>query len=116
MLVAAAAARQATPKGGEAGFALWVVFSGLAVFVVNPIAAGFLILLLHLLVLLLLTGGARRRQVVGFALLGLASVARRDRVLPGGLRHFARRIAALRRAARGRRIRRSADAGRRLRC
>jgi hypothetical protein len=71
VLVAAASARQATPKGGEAGFALWVVFAGLAVFVVNPIAAGFLILLLHLIVLLLLTGNARRRQVVGFALLGL---------------------------------------------
>jgi hypothetical protein len=71
LLVAAASARQATPKGGEAGFALWIVFTGLAVFVVNPIAAGFLILLLHLIVLLLLTGGARRRQVVGFALLGL---------------------------------------------
>lgn len=71
ILVAAASARQATPKGGEAGFALWVVFAGLAVFVVNPIAAGFVILLLHLVVLLLLTGGARRRQVVGFALLGL---------------------------------------------
>ncbi len=74
VLVAAAAARQATPKGGEAGFALWVVFTGLAVFVVNPIAAGFLILLLHLIVLLLLTGEARRRQVVGFALLGLLPV------------------------------------------
>jgi len=69
--VAAASARQATPKGGEAGFALWVVFTGLAVFVVNPIAAGFLILLLHLVVLLLLTGGARRRQVIGFGLLGM---------------------------------------------
>lgn len=75
VLVAAAAARQATPKGGEAGFALWVVFTGLAVFVVNPVAAGFLILLLHLIVLLLLTGGARRRQVVGFALLGLLPLA-----------------------------------------
>ena len=71
VLVAAAAARQATPKGGEAGFALWVVFTGLAVFVVNPIAAGFMILMLHLVVLLLLTGDARRRQVIGFALLGL---------------------------------------------
>ncbi|MBJ7458953.1 MAG: hypothetical protein JHD02_07195 [Thermoleophilaceae bacterium] len=74
VLVAAASARQATPKGGEAGFALWIVFTGLAVFVVNPIAAGFLILLLHLLVLLLLTGGARRRQVVGFGLLGMLPV------------------------------------------
>jgi hypothetical protein len=71
VLVAAASARQATPKGGEAGFALWIVFTGLAVFVVNPIAAGFLILLLHLIVLMLLTGEARRRQVVGLALLGL---------------------------------------------
>jgi hypothetical protein len=71
VLVAAAAARQATPKGGEAGFALWVVFTGLALFVVNPVAAGFLILLLHLIVLMLLTGESRRRQVVGLALLGL---------------------------------------------
>lgn len=72
VLVAAAAARQATPKGGEAGFALWLVFTGLAVFVVSPIAAGFLLLLLHLLVLMLLTGGAGRGKVVGLALLGLA--------------------------------------------
>lgn len=71
ILVAAAAARQATPKGGEAGFALWLVFAGLAVFVVNPIAAGFLLLLLHLLVLMLLTGEVRRRQVVALTLLGL---------------------------------------------
>ncbi|MBI2691594.1 MAG: hypothetical protein HYX29_06605 [Solirubrobacterales bacterium] len=75
VLVAAASARQATPKGGEAGFAVWVVFTGLAVFVVNPIAAGFLILLLHLVVLLLLTGGARRRQVIGFGLLGILPLA-----------------------------------------
>jgi hypothetical protein len=74
VLVAAASARQATPKGGEAGFALWVVFTGLAIFVVNPIAAGFLVLLLHLVVLLLLTGEARRRQVIGLALLGLLPV------------------------------------------
>jgi hypothetical protein len=75
VLVAAAAARQASPKGGEAGFALWVVFTGLAVFVVNPIAAGFLLLLLHLIVLMLLTGEARRRQVVGLTLLGLIPLA-----------------------------------------
>lgn len=71
VLVAAAAARQATPKGGEAGFALWLVFAGLGVFVVNPIAAGFLLLLLHLLVLMLLTGDARRRQVLALTLFGL---------------------------------------------
>lgn len=71
VMVAAGAARQATPKGGEAGFALWVVFAGLFVFVVNPVTAAFLLLLLHLLVLMLLTGGARRRQVVALALLGL---------------------------------------------
>lgn len=75
ILTAAGAARQATPKGGEAGFALWVVFAGLFVFVVSPVAAAFLLLLLHLLVLMLLTGGARRRQVVGLALLGLAPLA-----------------------------------------
>lgn len=71
VLIAAGAARQATPKGGEAGFALWVVFAGLFVFVVNPVAAAFLILLIHLLVIMLLTGEARRGQVVGFAFLGL---------------------------------------------
>ncbi|MBJ7355473.1 MAG: hypothetical protein JHC98_11675, partial [Thermoleophilaceae bacterium] len=95
MLVAAASARQATPKGGEAGFALWIVFTGLAVFVVNPIAAGFLVLLLHLLVLLLLTGEARRRQVFGLALLGLLPIFAAmayfptvfDISLPGSLRY-----------------------------
>jgi hypothetical protein len=75
VLVAAGAARQATPKGGEAGFALWVVFAGLFVFVINPVAAAFLLLLLHLLVLMLLTGEARRGQVVGFAVLGLLPLA-----------------------------------------
>ncbi len=73
VLVAAAAARQATPKGGEAAFALWVVFTGLLVFVVNPIAAGFLLLLLHLVVLMLLTADSpRRRQVFALTLTGLA--------------------------------------------
>ncbi|MFT4048569.1 MAG: hypothetical protein QM648_01880 [Solirubrobacterales bacterium] len=72
VLVAAGAARQATPKGGEAAFALWVVFTGLIVFVVNPVAAGFLLLLLHLVVLMLLTAGSpRRRQIAGLTLLGL---------------------------------------------
>ncbi len=72
VLVAAGAARQATPKGGEAGYALWVVFTGIAVFVVNPIAAGFLLPLMHLVVLLLLTAGApRRRQIVALTLVGL---------------------------------------------
>jgi hypothetical protein len=71
VLVAAAAARQATPRGGEAGFALWLVFSGLAVFVLNPIAAGFLLLVLHLLVLMLLTGGAGRTKVLALAFVGL---------------------------------------------
>ncbi len=71
VLVAAAAARQATAKGGEAGFALWIAFSGVAVFVVNPIAAGFLLLLLHLIVLTLLTGGSGRRQLAALAVVGL---------------------------------------------
>jgi hypothetical protein len=74
VLVATAAARQATPKGGEAGFALWITFAGIAVFVVNPVAAGFLILLLHLVVLTLLTGGSGRRQLVALVLLGLLPV------------------------------------------
>lgn len=72
VLVAAGAARQATPKGGEAAFALWVVFAGLFVFVVNPVAAGFLIVLLHLTVLMLLTAERpRRRQIALLTLLGL---------------------------------------------
>jgi hypothetical protein len=75
VLVAAAATRQATPKGGEAGFAVWLVVSGVAVFVVNPIAAGFFVLLLHLLVLLLLSGTRpRRAQVWLFALIGLLPI------------------------------------------
>jgi hypothetical protein len=75
VLVAAAATRQATPKGGEAGFAMWLVIAAVAVFVVNPIAAGFFLLLLHLLVLLLLAGTRpRRAQVWTFALLGLLPV------------------------------------------
>lgn len=73
VLVAAGAARQATPKGGEAAYALWIVFTGLIVFVINPIAAGFLILLLHLVVLMLLTSSTpRRRQIAAMTLLGLA--------------------------------------------
>lgn len=71
VLVASGAARQATPKGGEAAFALWIVFTGVIVFVVNPIAAGFLLLLMHLMVLMLLTAGAvRRRQIATLSLLG----------------------------------------------
>lgn len=71
VLVAAAAARQATAAGGEAGYALWIVFAGVAIFAVNPIAAGFLVLLLHLIVLTLLTGGAGRRQIVALTAIGL---------------------------------------------
>jgi hypothetical protein len=72
VLVGAAAARQASPKGGEAAFALWIVFAGLAVFAVNPIAAGFLLPLLHLSVLLLLASDTvRRRSVALCALIGL---------------------------------------------
>lgn len=80
VMVAAGAARQATPKGGEAAFALWVVFTGLIVFAVNPIAAGFLLVLMHLLVLMLLTAEpVRRRQVgvltvIGLVPLGLVAV------------------------------------------
>lgn len=71
VMVAAGAARQATPKGGESAFAMWIVFTGLAVFAVNPVAAGFLLLLLHLVVLMLLTTPPRRGQVVGLTLAGL---------------------------------------------
>ncbi|MGH2905738.1 MAG: hypothetical protein ACRDKI_03095 [Solirubrobacterales bacterium] len=75
VLVAAAATRQATPQGGEAGFALWLVIAGVAVFIVNPVAAGFFVLLLHLLVLLLLAGTRpRRAQVWLFALIGLLPI------------------------------------------
>jgi hypothetical protein len=73
VLIAAAAARQASPKGGEAAFALWVVFVGLAVFAINPIAAGFLLILLHLVVLMLLTAeNPGRREIVAFTVIGLA--------------------------------------------
>lgn len=71
VLVASGAARQATPRGGEAGFALWIVFSGLALFIVNPITAGVLLPLLHLVTLMLLTGAARRRKVAALTALGL---------------------------------------------
>ena len=75
VLVAAAAARQATPKGGEAGFALWLVIAGVLVFIANPIAALFWLLLLHLLVLLLLTGTRPGRgKVALFAAIGLLPV------------------------------------------
>jgi hypothetical protein len=75
ILVAGAAARQATPTGGEAGFALWLVFAGVALFLVNPIAAGFFVLLMHLMVLLLLSGTRpRRAQISLFALIGLLPV------------------------------------------
>lgn len=62
--VAAAAARQGTPKGGDSGFALWLAASGVVVFAVNPIACGFILLIVHLLTLLLLTGGASRGKVL----------------------------------------------------
>lgn len=76
VLVAGAAARQATARGGEAGFALWLAFAGVAVFLGNPIAAGAWLLLLHLLVLLLLAGGgSKRSQVWVFALIGFVPIA-----------------------------------------
>lgn len=73
VLVAAGSARQASPKGGEAAFALWIVFAGLAIFAVNPLAAGFVLVLSHLLLLMLLTSAApRRRQVALLTLIGIA--------------------------------------------
>lgn len=76
VLVAAASARQATQKGGEAAFALWVVFTGLAVFAINPVTAGFLMLAMHLVILMLLTSAApRRRQVAALALVGALPIA-----------------------------------------
>lgn len=75
VLVATAAVRQATAKGGEAGFALWLVFSGLAVFVINPFASAFLLLLVHLLVLLLLIGGVGRKQLALMLLVGIVPLA-----------------------------------------
>lgn len=68
--VAGAAARQGTPKGGEAGFGLWIAAAGVAVFAVNPIAAAFVLILLHMLLLLLLTGGASRGKVLAMATVG----------------------------------------------
>lgn len=69
--VAAAAARQGTPKGGEAGFGLWIAAAALAVFVVNPIAGGFVLILLHMLLLLLLTGGGSRGKVLAMVAVGI---------------------------------------------
>lgn len=75
MLVAVAAARQFTPKGGEAGFALWLAFAGIALFAVNPVAAAFWLLPLHLMMLLLLAGTKPRRAQVWLTLLaGLVPV------------------------------------------
>lgn len=72
VVVAAGYARQVTPKGGEAGYALWLAIAGIVLLVFNPIAAGFCLLLLHLLMLLLLAGdGPRRSKVFAFTLLGL---------------------------------------------
>lgn len=69
--VAAAAARQGTAKGGDAGFAVWLAAAGVVVFAVNPIACGFILLLIHLLTLLLLTGGASRGKVLLLTTLGM---------------------------------------------
>jgi hypothetical protein len=72
VLVVAAAARQVTAKGGESGFALWLVFSGLLVFAVSPVAAGFIVVLLHFLVVMLLTGVRPGRvQIWSLAIVGL---------------------------------------------
>lgn len=69
MLVAVAAARQLTPKGGEAGFSLWLAFAGIALFAVNPVAAAFWLLPLHLVMLLLLAGVRPRRTQVWLTVL-----------------------------------------------
>lgn len=69
--VAAAAARQGTPKGGEAGFALWLSAAGVAVFAVNPIAGAFVLILLHMLLLLLLTGSASRKKTLAMTAVGV---------------------------------------------
>ena len=70
--VASGYARQVTPKGGEAGYALWLAVAGIVLLVINPIAAGFCLLLLHLLMLLLLAGDSpRRSKIAVFTLLGL---------------------------------------------
>lgn len=69
VFVAAGSARQASPKGGEAAYSLWIVFAGLAVFAVNPIAAGFLLLLCHLMLLMLLTSATPPRRQIGLLLL-----------------------------------------------
>lgn len=70
--IAAGYARQMTPKGGEAGYALWLAIAGVALLIMNPIAAGFCLLMLHLLMLLLLAGdGPRRSKIAMFTLLGL---------------------------------------------
>ncbi|MFY9468901.1 MAG: hypothetical protein WAP37_02140 [Solirubrobacterales bacterium] len=76
VLVAAAGTRQITPKGGEAGFALWIAAAALGLFSLNPIAAGFWLLLAHLLVIMLLAGTRPRRlQIWGLTLAGAVPVA-----------------------------------------
>ncbi|MGB1582304.1 MAG: hypothetical protein ACPHCI_00785 [Solirubrobacterales bacterium] len=75
VVVAAASARQGTPKGGESGFALWLAAAAVVVFVINPIAAAFLVLPFHLLTLLLLTGGSSRRKVVAMTAAGMVPIA-----------------------------------------
>lgn len=63
-VTAAASVRQITPKGGEAGYALWLAAAGVAIFAVNPVAALFFLPALHLLMLLLLAGTRPRRVQV----------------------------------------------------
>ncbi|MBI5310007.1 MAG: hypothetical protein HZB14_03090 [Actinobacteria bacterium] len=75
-LVAVAAVRQLSPKGGESGYALWLAIAGLVVFALNPVAALFWIPVLHLLLLLLLAGTRPgRTQVWLTTLIGLLPVA-----------------------------------------
>lgn len=76
LMVAAGLARRHSEPGGEAGYALWLAFAGIAVFFVNPMAALFWVPLLHMLVMLLLSGTRPRRlQIWLTALGGLLPVA-----------------------------------------
>ncbi len=70
LMVAAGLARRHSEPGGEAGFALWLAFAGIAVFFVNPVAALFWVPLLHMLVMLLLSGTRPRRLQVWLTALG----------------------------------------------
>jgi hypothetical protein len=56
LIAVARLAAHAADAGGEAGMALWITFTVLAAFALNPVAAGLALLAAHMAVLLLLSG------------------------------------------------------------